>query len=92
MEGSETTFREQLRIERCGDEIAYSATPEGVPVIYELVELSVASAIFENAAQDFPRRARYQRHGATLSLTLTGEQADGPVEVRIEWQLEAPAG
>ena len=52
--------------------LAYLAQPQGrAPVAFRLVRHDAASAIFENAAHDYPQRIAYKRSGDTLTATIS---------------------
>ena len=58
---------------------AYIAMPQGgAPVAFRLVRHDTASAIFENAAHDYPQRIAYARTGDTLTATISAIDGSKP--------------
>ncbi len=82
-----TTQHEYLRIEVRGDKVVYVAQPMGQPpteFTLSRAEDKGKSATFENTANDWPKRIRYERTNQGLAVKLTGA-AGQPVE---EWTYE----
>ena len=74
IKNGDTVFTEQLKIEKIGDEIYYTAVVKHNPdtVHFKLVELGENKAVFENPEHDFPNRIIYML------------KADGTFYARIE--------
>lgn len=78
---------EFLRLQADGEgRLSYIAQPGGgAPVAFALVDRGPSSAVFENAAHDYPQRIAYVRGGDTLTATISlrdGSQARGWVYKR----------
>lgn len=76
----DTVFTEQLKIEKIGDDICYTAivkhNPE--PVSFKLVELEDSKAVFENPEHDFPNRIIYElRDNSVLYARVEGKNKKG---------------
>ncbi len=71
---------EQLRIGKDGDLPAYFASPQGAAAtVFRLASSSQGSVVFENAANDFPKRIAYRREGDVLTAAATDLNGRGPV-------------
>lgn len=80
-----STQHEYLRIEVRGDKIVYLAQPMGQPPTeFVLASSAGKRALFENLANDWPKRIRYERTNKGLAVRLEGA-AGQPVE---EWTYE----
>ncbi len=71
---------ESLRLVEMSGEVFYVAKVghNALPIAFKLVECSNESAVFENAAHDFPRRLEYRRTGAdSLVVSVSDGTAKG---------------
>lgn len=67
-----------------GAGVAYFASLEGGPaVVFPAVEVAGARVVFENPANDFPRRIIYERDGDVLNARIEG--GDGDDGHAVEW-------
>ena len=76
----DTVFTEQLKIEKIGDEIYYTAVVKHNPgpVHFKLVELQANKAVFENPKHDFPNRIIYMlKDDGTLYARIEGKNNKG---------------
>jgi hypothetical protein len=80
-EGAQVREFEFLRVQAGEDGVpAYIAQPGGAaPVAFRLVQHDKTSATFENQAHDYPQRIRYERHGVTLTATISTLDGSNPV-------------
>ncbi len=72
---------EFLRIAADADgTLAYFAQPGGrPPVAFRLVRREGTSAVFENAAHDYPQRIEYRRDGETMTATISAIDGSKPM-------------
>lgn len=73
-------FTEQLKIEKIGDDIFYTAIVEHnpAPVHFKLVELDLNKAVFENPEHDFPNRIIYMlKKDGSLYARIEGRNKKG---------------
>jgi hypothetical protein len=76
----DTVFTEQLKIEKIGDDIYYTAVVKHNPgpVHFKLVELGENKAVFENPKHDFPNRIIYMlKDDGTLYARIEGKNKKG---------------
>jgi hypothetical protein len=76
----DTVFIEQLKIEKIGDDIFYTAIVEHNPgpVHFKLVELDLNKAVFENLEHDFPNRIIYMlKKDGSLYARIEGRNKKG---------------
>jgi len=76
----DTVFTEQLKIEKVGDDIFYTAIVEHNPgpVSFKLIELEDNKAIFENPEHDFPNRIIYMlKDDGLLYARIEGKNKKG---------------
>ena len=68
---------EFLRVQAADDGVpSYFGQPRGRPAVaFRLIHSGPTSAMFENAAHDYPQRIGYQRDGDNLTATIS--MADG---------------
>jgi len=80
---------EYMRVERAKDgTTAFVASPGGgAAVRFPLTRSESATAVFENAANDYPRRITYRRDGQTLHASID-DGAGGDV---MAWRFERKA-
>lgn len=63
-----------------GGTLAYFAQPGGrPPVAFRLVRREGTSAVFENAAHDYPQRIEYRRDGETMTATISAIDGSKPM-------------
>lgn len=75
-----TVFAEQLKIEKIGDDIFYTAVVEHNPgpVHFKLVEFNENKAVFENPEHDFPNRIIYMlKDDGSLYARIEGKNKKG---------------
>ena len=83
----DTVFTEQLKIEKIGDDIFYTAIVEHNPgpVSFKLIELEDNKAVFENPEHDFPNRIIYMlKDDGSLYSRIEGKNKKGE-EVKDEF-------
>ena len=65
--------------------VSFWGSPGGAaPVGFKLVSASPNSAVFDNAAHDFPTRIAYRRDGKVLTATISGPGGAGAQSWRFE--------
>ncbi len=80
VENGDTVFSEQLRIEKIGDDVYYTAIVKHNPgpVHFKLVELGENKAVFENPEHDFPNRITYMlKDDGSLYARIEGKNKKG---------------
>jgi hypothetical protein len=80
---------EQMRIEAGlpgPDDMSFFAQPRGAETAtpFRLVRSGAREAVFENMANDFPKRIIYRRSGDRLTGRIEGADGEG-----IEWRFDA---
>jgi hypothetical protein len=76
----DTVFTEQLKIEKIGDDIFYTAVVEHNPgpVNFKLIKCEDNKAVFENPEHDFPNRIIYMlRDDGSLYARIEGKNKKG---------------
>jgi uncharacterized protein DUF6265 len=78
---------EQLRLERAGDTLVYTASPSGqAEAAFRSVEVGPDRFTVANPGHDFPQRIGYRRHGAdSLIAWIEGPGKEGVT--RIEYPM-----
>ena len=74
---NERQTSESLRLIEMANELFYLAKPEqnDLPVAFKLTHCSSKSAVFENAAHDFPKKLEYQLDvNNKMKVTVSGEK------------------
>jgi hypothetical protein len=75
-----TVFAEQLKIEKIGGDIFYTAVVEHNPgpVYFKLIELDTNKAVFENPEHDYPNRIIYMlKDDGSLYAKIEGKNKKG---------------
>jgi hypothetical protein len=76
----DTVFTEQLKIEKIGDDVSYTAIVghNPGPVSFKLIELEDSKAVFENPEHDFPNRIIYElMNNSVLHARVEGKNKKG---------------
>ena len=80
IENGDTVFTEQLRIEKIGNDVFYTAIVKHNPgpVHFKLVELCETKAVFSNPEHDFPSRIIYMlKDDGSLYARIEGKNKKG---------------
>ncbi len=80
IKNGDTIFTEQLKIEKIGEDIYYTAVAKHNPgpVHFKLVELGENKAVFENPEHDFPKRIVYMlKDDGSLYARIEGKNKKG---------------
>jgi len=78
--GGDTVFNEQLKIEKIGDDVYYTAIIKHNPgpVSFKLVDVGKNNAVFENPEHDFPNRITYElKNNSLLYAKVEGKNKAG---------------
>lgn len=76
----DTVFNEQLKIEKMGNDVFYTAIVKHNPgpVSFRMVELGDNKVVFENPERDFPARITYElRDNSMLYAKAEGKNKNG---------------
>lgn len=82
--GKDTVFIEALKLERRGEQVIYSALPggeaSGTFTPFTCTHATADTLVFNNQANDFPKRIRYVRDGQGWHATIDEDKASGQRE------------
>jgi uncharacterized protein YndB with AHSA1/START domain len=95
LQQGQETGREHLQIHRAGDQIIYTAWPQGQPVTRFKMTRATPRVEFENPEHDFPRLISYGMDGDKLAVQIQGiGQDDQPQSASWSWDRakDPPAG
>jgi len=85
--GSDLDFFEFMRIEKENGQILFKPLPFGRPgVFFTATDMAPFFVVFENLANDFPKRIVYQRESERLRIQVVGERNGQPIN--MEFVLE----
>jgi len=95
LKGETEIFREHLQILQAGNQVVYTAWPQGQRMTrFTATATEANAALFENPKHDFPRKVQYRRQGQSLTAAISGVEKGKALSREFAWKRapDPPAG